>query len=286
MKYAFMAAHEGQFSIKCMCHALGLQRSGYYAWRKRPISARDKANEDLLERIREVFEKSRRTYGSQRIQRYFLRQGQVYSRHRVARIMKKAQFIPVRVATWRAQARHQCSDVRFSPNLLNQDFTAEKPNEKWVGDITYIETAEGWLYLAVILDLFSRCVVGWSMADRSDGFLVKKAWDMAMENRHHPTHFLHHTDRGSQYTSELYLKLLEGAQCKSSMSRTGNCFDNAAMESFFATLKGECAYKKFVTKYEARLSIFEYIEVWYNRQRLHSSLGYLSPVEFEQLSVH
>jgi len=286
MKYAFMAAHERQFSVKRMCHALGLQRSGYYAWRKRPISTRDKANEELLERIQEVFEKSRRTYGSQRIQRYLLRQGQVYSRHRVARVMKKAHFIPIKVAKWRPQHRRQDPDARFSPNLLNQDFTAEKPNEKWVGDITYIDTAEGWLYLAVILDLFSRRVVGWSMSDRSDGYLVEKAWDMAMDNRNHPTHLLHHTDRGSQYTSELYLNLLELAQCRSSMSRTGNCFDNAAMESFFATLKGECAYEKFGTKYEARLSIFEYIEVWYNRQRLHSSLGYLSPVEFEQLSVH
>lgn len=286
MKYAFMAAHERQFSVKRMCHALGLRRSGYYAWRKRPISARDKANEALLERIREVFEKSRRTYGSQRIQQYFLRHGQTYSRHRVARIMKKAHFIPVRVAKWRPQIRSQCPNARFSPNLLNQDFTAEKPNEKWVGDITYIDTAEGWLYLAVILDLFSRRVVGWSMADRSDGYLVEKAWDMAMDNRHHPTHLLHHTDRGSQYTCELYLKLLEAAKCRSSMSRTGNCFDNAAMESFFATLKGECAYKQYRSRYEARLSIFEYIEVWYNRQRLHSSLGYLSPMEFEQQSVH
>ncbi|MGA9397182.1 MAG: IS3 family transposase, partial [Anaerolineaceae bacterium] len=273
MKYAFIAAHEEQFSVKRMCHAVGVQRSGYYAWKRRPVSAREKANTDLLEKIREVFEMSRETYGSLRIQRYFLRQGYSYSRHRVARLMKRAHIVPIRVAKWHPQAKRQCSGARIAPNLLNQDFTADKPNEKWVGDITYINTAEGWLYLAAILDLYSRCIVGWAIADRVDSHLVEKAWEMALINRHQPTHVLHHTDRGSQYTSEVYLNLLEVSHCRLSMSRAGNCFDNAAMESFFATLKGECAYKQFRTKYEARLSIFEFIEVWYNRQRLHSTLG-------------
>lgn len=286
MKYAFIAAHEEQFSVKRMCHALGVQRSGYYAWKRRPVSAIEQANADLLTKIREVFEMSRKTYGSLRIQRYFLRQGYSFSRHRVARLMKKDHIVPIRVTKWHPQTTQQRSGARIAPNLLNQDFTAAQPNEKWVGDITYIDTAEGWLYLAAILDLYSRCIVGWAMADRLEGRLVEKAWEMAMINRHQPTHLLHHTDRGSQYTSEVYLKLLDTAHCKLSMSRTGNCFDNAAMESFFATLKGECAYKQFRTKVEARLSIFEYIEVWYNRQRLHSTLGYLSPLEFEQLSVH
>ena len=286
MKYAFMAAHEEEFSVKRMCQVLGMQRSGYYAWKQRPVSSREQANADLLEQIREAFEINRKTYGSQRMRHYLLRQGYGFSRHRIARLMKKAHLIPVRAAKWHPQTTQQRPGARTAPNLLNQDFTASQPNQKWVGDITYIDTAEGWLYLASILDLYSRRVVGWAMADRMDTDLVENAWKMAVIHRHPPPHLLHHTDRGSQYTSEHYLKLLETAQCRISMSRTGNCYDNAAMESFFATLKGECASRQFKTQTEARLSIFEFIEVWYNRQRLHSSLAYHSPVEFEQSSGH
>jgi transposase InsO family protein len=198
-------------------------------------------------------------------------------------MMKKANLVPRKAAKWHPQTTKQRPGARIAPNLLNQEFWASRPNEKWVGDITYNGTAEGWLYLACILDLYSRQVVGWAMSDRMDASLVQKAWKMAIINRHPPARLLHHADRGCQYTSDVYLKLLEKAQCKISMSRTGNCYDNAAMESFFATLKGECAYRVFITKAEARLAIFEFIEVWYNRQRLHSSLGYRSPVEFEQL---
>ncbi len=286
MKYAFMTAHEQDFSVKAMCHVLGVQRSGYYAWKKRPLSVREQANQALLEKIREAFALSRSTYGSVRIQKHFLHAGQVYSRHRVARLMKKAHLVPVKAAHWHPQTTRQQPGARTAPNLLNQDFTAARPNEKWVGDITYIETAEGWLYLAVIMDLYSRRVVGWAMRERLDAKLVESAWRMAVINRHPPAQLLHHSDRGSQYTSEVYWNLLQAAQCQISMSRTGNCYDNAAMESFFATLKGECANRRFSTKTEARSAIFEYIEVWYNRQRLHSSLGYLSPVQFEQLSGH
>jgi len=281
-----MTAHEQDFSVKAMCHVLGVQRSGYYAWKQRPLSVREQANQALLEKIREAFALSRSTYGSVRIQKHFLHAGQVYSRHRVARLMKKAHLVPVKAAHWHPQTTRQQPGARTAPNLLNQDFTAVRPNEKWVGDITYIETAEGWLYLAVILDLYSRRVVGWAMRERLNAKLVESAWRMAIINRHPPAQLLHHSDRGSQYTSEVYWNLLQAAQCQISMSRTGNCYDNAAMESFFATLKGECANRRFSTKTEARSAIFEYIEVWYNRQRLHSSLGYLSPVQFEQLSGH
>ena len=281
-----MTAHEQDFSVKAMCHVLGVQRSGYYVWKQRPLSVREQANQALLEKIREAFALSRSTYGSVRIQKHFLHAGQVYSRHRVARLMKKAHLVPVKAAHWHPQTTRQQPGARTAPNLLNQDFTAVRPNEKWVGDITYIETAEGWLYLAVILDLYSRRVVGWAMRERLNAKLVESAWRMAIINRHPPAQLLHHSDRGSQYTSEVYLNLLQAAQCQISMSRTGNCYDNAAMESFFATLKGECANRRFSTKPEARSAIFEYIEVWYNRQRLHSSLGYLSPVQFEQLSGH
>lgn len=286
MKYAFMTAHEQDFSVKAMCHVLGVQRSGYYAWKKRPLSVRERANQALLEKIREAFALSRSTYGSVRIQKHFLHAGQVYSRHRVARLMKKAHLVPLKAAHWHPQTTRQQPGARTAPNLLNQDFTAVRPNEKWVGDVTYIETAEGWLYLAVIMDLYSRRVVGWAMRERLDTKLVESAWRMAVIHRHPPAQLLHHSDRGSQYTSEVYWNLLQTAQCQISMSRTGNCYDNAAMESFFATLKGECANRRFSTRTEARSVIFEYIEVWYNRQRLHSSLGYLSPVQFEQLSGH
>lgn len=286
MKYAFMAAHENEFSVKAMCHVLGMQRSGYYAWKQRPPSHREQANQELLEKIREAFEISRHTYGSLRIRHYWLRKGYTYSRYRIGRLMKKAQLIPLKAAKWHPCTTQQRLGARTAPNLLNQDFSATQPNQKWVGDITYIETAEGWLYLAVILDLYSRRVVGWSMRDRLDTKLVESAWRMAVINRRPPALLLHHSDRGSQYTSDAYWGLLLAAHCQVSMSRTGNCYDNAAMESFFATLKGECATQPFKTKTDARSSVFEYIEAWYNRQRLHSSLGYVSPVEFEQLSGH
>lgn len=286
MKYAFMAAHEQEYSVKAMCHVLGVQRSGYYDWKRRPPSSRQEANLELLAKIREAFEISRHTYGSVRIREYWRRRGHVFSRHRIGRLMKKTQLVPLRAVKWRPVTTRQRLGARTAPNLLNQDFSAAQPNQKWVGDITFIETIEGWLYLAVILDLYSRRVVGWAMGDRIDAKLVENAWKMAVINRRPPAQLLHHTDRGSQYTSEAYWNLLQSAQCQVSMSRTGNCYDNATMESFFATLKGECVTQTFRSKSEARSLIFEYIEVWYNRQRLHSSLGYLSPVEFEQLSGH
>jgi putative transposase len=286
MKYRFIAEHEPDYSVKRMCQVLGVQRSGYYAWKDRPVSAQAQANAELLDKVRQAFHHSRCTYGSLRIHRYWLRQGYHYSRHRIARLMKRAHLIPVRVTKWHPRTTRQRLGARTAPNLLNQDFRSAQPNEKWVGDVTCIDTAEGWLYLATLLDLHSRRVVGWAMSEKNDTHLVVQAWQMAVSNRRPPRQLLHHTDRGGQYTSQSYLKLLEQAGCQISMSRTGNCYDNATMESFFATLKGECAVSQFATRAEARSTIFEFIEVWYNRQRLHSSLGYLSPMEFEQSSGH
>jgi putative transposase len=286
MKYAFMAAHEKEHSVKRMCHVLGVQRSGYYAWKKRPISKREQDNAELLIKVREAFEISRKTYGALRIQHYWRHNGYEFSRYRIGRIMKTAQLVPRKAMKWHPQTTKQRRGARVAPNLLNQEFRASRTNEKWVADITYIDTAEGWLYLASVMDLYSRRVVGWAMSDRIDANLVLKAWKMAVGNCHPPSHLLHHTDRGSQYTSEVYLEQLENAKCRVSMSRTGNCYDNAAMESFFATLKGECVYKPFVSKADARSAIFEYIEAWYNRKRLHSALGYLSPLDFEHSSGH
>lgn len=286
MKYEFIQAHEQQFSIQRMCQVLGIQRSGYYAWQRRPQSRRAQANVELLDKVRRAFEHSHSTYGSERIRQYLLRQGEHYSRQRIARLMKIDQLIPMRVLKWHPRTTQQTPGARTAPNLLNQDFQAARPNEKWVGDITYIDTAEGWLYLATLLDLFSRRVVGWAMDKSMDASLIERAWQMAVLHRQPPAQLLHHSDRGSQYTSESYLHLLEQAGCTLSMSRTANCYDNAVIESFHATLKGECAVSQFATRAEARSSIFEFIEVWYNRQRLHSSLGYLSPIEFEHSSGH
>jgi transposase InsO family protein len=173
-----------------------------------------------------------------------------------------------------------------APNLLNQDFSSPAPNQKWVSDITYIDTAEGWLYLASVIDLFSRRVVGWAMDEHMEASLVQQAWNMAVAQRGPAAGLLHHSDQGRQYTSQAYQQDLAAHHCQVSMSRVGNCFDNAAMESFFSSLKTECAQAQFATQTLARTAIFEYIEGWYNRQRLHSSLGYLSPVEFELQSRH
>jgi len=194
--------------------------------------------------------------------------------------------MPVRVTKWNPRTTQQRPGDRIAPNLLNQDFQTMQPNQKWIGDVTYIDTAEGCLYLAVILDLYSRWVVGWAMGEKNDAHLVEKAWRMAVAQRRLPRQILHHSDRGCQYTSLSYLKLLELSGCRLSTSRTGNCYDNAMIESFFDTLKGECAVSQFASRAEARSTIFEFIEIWYNRQRLHSSLGYFSPEEFEQSSGH
>jgi transposase InsO family protein len=173
-----------------------------------------------------------------------------------------------------------------APNLLNQDFSASAPNMKWVTDITYIDTREGWLYLAPVLDLYSRMIVGWAMADHMETSLVEDAFRMALARRRPPSGLLHHSDQGSQYTSYAYQEQMKARHIQVSMSRVGNCYDNAVMESFFGTLKTECAGGQFQTRTQARRTIFEYLEVWYNRQRLHSSLGYLSPAEFERIHGH
>jgi transposase InsO family protein len=286
MIYTFMAAHAGEFRIERMCRVLGVGRSGYYAWRSRPASQQARANEALLVQIQAEYETSRATYGSPRIQVALQRQGVRCSRKRIARLMQLHQI--------RARARKKQRPVTTqreagampAPNLLNQEFSASVPNQKWVSDITYIETAEGWLYLAVVLDLFSRRIVGWAMADHMEASLVEAAWNMALAQRHPQTGLLHHSDQGRQYTSTTYQSALAASHCQVSMSRVGNCYDNAAMESFFATRKTECATQPFATRTQARSAIFEYIEAWYNRQRLHSSLGYLSPTEFERISGH
>lgn len=281
MKYAFIAFHEKKFPLKQMCRILKVSRSGYYDWKNRSMSQREKANEELLIQIRAVYQMSHGTYGSPRIHAYLQRKGWFCGRNRVARLMHQNQMAARKAHRRHPMTTQQRPGARVAPNLLHRDFTAELPNQKWVTDITYIDTAEGWLFLAVILDLHSRRVVGWAMSDQLNSDLADSAWQMALFTRQPPAGLLHHSDRGSQYTSEGYLDQLAEHQCRVSMSRTGNCYDNAVMESFFSTLKAECASAQFTNKADARMAIFEYIEGWYNRQRLHSSLDYFSPVEFE-----
>jgi putative transposase len=286
MIYKFMAEHESEFRVQRMCRVLGVGRSGYYAWCSRSASQRVQEDEVLLVKIQQEYQISRGTYGSPRIHAALQKQGVKCSQKRVARLMRLHK-----ITGRKRQKRHPVTTQRDpgaipAPNLLNQEFYASAPDQKWVSDITYIETAEGWLYLASILDLFSRKVVGWAMADHMEASLVEDALKMALQQRQPEPGLLHHSDQGRQYTSVAYQNRLANAHCQVSMSRTGNCYDNAAMESFFGTLKTECATQLFATRAQARTAIFEFIEAWYNRQRLHSSLDYLSPMEFEQNSRH
>ncbi len=286
MIYKFMAEHESEFRVQRMCRVLGVGRSGYYAWCSRSASQRVQEDEVLLVKIQQEYQISRGTYGSPRIHAALQKQGVKCSQKRVARLMRLHK-----ITGRKRQKRHPVTTQRDpgaipAPNLLNQEFYASAPDQKWVSDITYIETAEGWLYLASILDLFSRKVVGWAMADHMEASLVEDALKMALQQRQPEPGLLHHSDQGRQYTSVAYQNRLANAHCQVSMSRTGNCYDNAAMESFFGTLKTECATQLFATRAQARTAIFEFIEAWYNRQRLHSSLDYLSPLEFEQKSRH
>jgi transposase InsO family protein len=281
MKYAFIAAHAGQFAVQRMCKVLRVGHSGYYAWAKRPSSTRAQANQALLELIRDAYQNSRQSYGSPRLHRALRQQGIACGRHRVARLMHASGLCARPKRRFHPRTTQRADYVVPAPNRLNQDFAASAPNQKWASDFTYIQTGEGWLYLAVVLDLFSRRVVGWAMRETMDTELVAAALRMAMEDRQPGAGLLHHSDQGCQYTATAYLACLTTAHSQLSMSRVGNCYDNAVVESFFSTLKAESVTAPFHTRAEARTTIFEYLEVWYNRQRLHSALGYRSPVDFE-----
>ena len=281
-----MASHEREYGVKRMGQILGVSRSGYYAWRSRLDSRRAQANQRLLVRIREEYQLSRKTYGSPRIHVALRGKGVTCSKKRVARLMRLDRIAARKASRRLPRTTQRDPKAMPAPNLLNQDFSSPAPDRKWISDITYIDTAEGWLYLAAVLDLFSRRVVGWAMDEHMEASLVQRAWNMAVLQRCPSAGLLHHSDQGRQYTSQAYQQGLAAYHCQVSMSRSGNCFDNATMESFFSTLKAECADEQFTTRVQARTAIFEYIEAWYNRRRLHSSLGYLSPVEFERKPRH
>ena len=281
MKYRFVEKHQKQYSVGRLCVMLGISRSGYYAWRKRKPSQREQNNQTLIDHIRRIHKMSRKAYGSPRVYAQLKKQGYFCNKKRVARLMRqdglKGQRKYRKVMT--TNSKH---NFPVAPNVLNREFQAEKPNQKWVADITYIPTEEGWLYVAGVLDLFSRKIVGWDMSSQIDETLVENALRMALYQRQPGKGLLHHSDRGSQYASHQIHNILAANQVQVSMSGKGNCYDNAVMESFWGTLKNEWVHhQKYRTRSEARTDIFSYIEGFYNTVRLHSTLGYLSPAEFE-----
>jgi putative transposase len=284
MKFQFMQAHRDEFPVTRMCHVLRVSSSGYYASRGRPLSRREQDNQGIVNQIKEIHTVSRETYGSPRVHAALVRQGIHCNKKRVERLMRVHDIRGKQRGRRRVQTTDSAHDLPVAPNVLSRQFGADAPNRKWVTDITYIPTDQGWLYLAAVVDLFSRRVVGWSMGSTMQGSLAENALWMAIVDRRPPAGLLHHSDRGSQYASCAYQSLLGDYQIVASMSRTGNCYDNAPMESFFGTLKCELVHDRhYRTRAQARQDIFEYIEVFYNRKRLHSSLGYLSPAQYEQL---
>lgn len=282
MKYAWIAQHQGEFAVRDLCRVLRVARSRFYQWRAAPIGKRQAYRQQLAEQIQQVHRDSRGVYGSPRITAQLKARGVTVCRNTVAKVMKQRQI----QAKTRKRFVPRTTDSRhahpIAANLLRRDFAADRPNIKWVADLTFIPTAEGWLYLAALLDLCSRKIVGWSMGDHLRAELAIEALRMAIAQRRPPVGLIHHSDRGVQYACQAYQRLLAGHGIVSSMSGVGNCYDNAAMESFFSTLKTECVYQqKYATREQARRSIFEYVEVFYNRVRPHSSLGYVSPESFE-----
>jgi transposase InsO family protein len=284
MKFAWMKEQASEFAIEPMCRALAVSKAGYYAWLKRPASRRLRRREDLADKIRRAHHASRGTYGSPRIHQELIASGEKVCRNTVARIMWKEEIrsvIPRRFVIRTTDSNH---DHPVRRNRLRRDFHAGKPDVKWCADITYIRTEQGTLYLAAVLDLCSRKIVGWSMSESMPADLVSDALKMALERRHPGAGLLHHSDQGVQYACDAYQDLLARHDITCSMSRKGNCYDNAVIESFFGTLKSECVrpHGPYRTFEQARQSIFEYIEVFYNRQRRHSSLDYLSPEQYER----
>jgi putative transposase len=283
MKFGFIAKHRNVWPVAWLCEALGVSRSGFHAWLKRGPSARSRMDEALLPAVRSSFTTSARTYGARRVWRDVLEAGFSCGLHKIERLMR-ANALKARPRR-RALPKDDGSRVTagIAPNVLDRQFTADQPNRKWIADFTYIWTAEGWLYVAAVIDLFSRRVVGWSMKAEMTAQLVTDALMMAIWRRGRPDALLHHSDRGSQYTSEQFQRLMADHGVDCSMSRSGNVWDNAAMESFFSSLKTERIGRKvYRTRDAARADVFDYIERFYNIVRRHSTIGYLSPVEFER----
>lgn len=283
MKYAFIQNHSQQFNLKALCRLLEVSRSSYYEWlqQQQRIQQRQQRQTAFDQEVARLFAKSKGCDGARRLQRQLLTQGFTGNRKTVAASLHRQGLVAKAARKFKATTNSNHNLPVFD-NLLNQDFTATAANQKWVGDITYLGTDEGWLYLAVIIDLFSRQVIGWAMSERMTADLVCDALQMAVFKRKRPKEVIVHSDRGSQYCSHAYRSLLQQHQLRGSMSAKGNCYDNACAESFFHSLKVEAIHgERFATRENMRQTVFEYIETHYNRNRLHSTLGYLSPVDFE-----
>ena len=275
-------AEQARYPITFMCRALKVSTSGYYAWEKRPVSKRQRENERLVERIKDSYRQSRGTYGSPRVYDDLKEQGEAVGRHRVARLMRENGITARPLKRFRKTTDSE-HDLPIAPNLLERNFVTECSNQVWVGDITYLWTAVGWVYLAVVVDLFSRRVVGWAIDSHMRAELATRALDMAIKRREASPGLIFHSDRGSQYASSEYRDALTAAGITASMSRKGDCWDNAVAESFFATLKRELVRKcSWLNLKAARMAVHEYIEVFYNRLRKHSTNGNLSPAEYER----
>jgi transposase InsO family protein len=278
---------KNEHPILSLCANLDVSPSGYYDWQKRRAapSPRARAEAELRKSIQEIHTQSRETYGSPRVTLELRKKGKRHGRNRIARLMQAEGLCGRQQRRYRVQTTDSNHDQPIAPNRLAEAPAATAPNQCWVGDITYIETQEGWLYLAGVLDLYSRQIVGWAMSERIDTALTLSALNMGLLQREPPPKLLFHSDRGVQYASADYRAALAQAGLIASMSRKGNCYDNACMESFWSTLKLELIYRRhFATRAQARTAIFDYIETFYNRQRAHSALGHLSPIDFELLN--
>lgn len=283
MRYGFIRDNSKQYPVTLLCQALEVCRSGYYSWRRFPESKRSRENNQLLIKIKDVYTMSKNTYGSPRIYASLRQRGEMYGKHRITRLMRINGIAAKHRRRYRATTNSDHT-MPVAANVLNREFAITELNRVWVNDITYIPTSEGWLYLAVVMDLASRRIVGWSMSSRINHTLVCDALINALQRREPEKGLIHHSDRGVQYASTDYQKILTEYGLIPSMSRKGNCWDNAPMESFFHSLKVEWLHEyQFKTRDEARQAIFIFIETWYNRQRLHSGLGYLSPDMYERM---
>jgi putative transposase len=283
MKYAFIQDHRAHWPVAVQCAVLAVTRSGYYAWRRREPSVTTQRRTALTEQIRQVHRASRATYGSPRVHAELVANGHACNRKTVAKCMKAAGIQAKTHRRFRVTTTDSNHPHPIAENLVNRNFQPVQKHETWTADITYIATDEGWLYLAAVEDLFTRQIVGWSMSDRIDSRLVVDALEMAIRRQCPGDNLVAHSDRGVQYASEHYQRLLKAHRITCSMSRKGNCWDNAPMESFFATLKKELVHhEEYQTRAAARQSLFEYIEVFYNRVRRHSALGYKSPAQFAE----
>lgn len=285
MKYTFIQRHRKEHAVQRLCDVLEVSSSGYYDWARRPESRRAQENQRLVERIRLSHSQSRRIYGSPRVHQDLINEGEFCGVNRVAKLMRRAG-IQSKMARRFVITTHSRNTAEPAPDLLQRRFQTPKSNEAWVSDTTFIATVQGWMYLAVVLDLYSRKVIGWAMSDKNNSQLVEDALTMAMGRRRAGHNVIMHSDQGSTYASMSYQKLMRDNGLRCSMSRKGECLDNAVAESFFGTLKTEWTNDhRYQSHREARQSVFDYIEVFYNRERRHSFLNYQTPVQFERQSA-